>query len=52
MAGLHAGCLLVAGLCLAGAAAAAITLPGRHFVGREAAAQDVGGARRPAGLTS
>ena len=31
MAGMHAGSALVAVLCLVGAAAAAIALPGRHF---------------------
>ena len=34
MAGLHAGCLLVAAICFAGAVVAAFTLPGRHFVAK------------------
>ena len=32
ISGLSAGCLLVGGLCLAGALVAAVTLPGRRFV--------------------
>jgi EmrB/QacA subfamily drug resistance transporter len=32
MDGLHSGCLLVAAVCLAGAVAAAVALPGRRFV--------------------
>jgi EmrB/QacA subfamily drug resistance transporter len=32
MAGLHAGCFLVAAVCLVGAVAAALALPGRRFV--------------------
>ena len=31
MAGMHAGSLLVAVLCLVGAVVAAFALPGRHF---------------------
>jgi EmrB/QacA subfamily drug resistance transporter len=50
MAGLHAGCLLVAALCLAGAAVAALTLPGRRFVAT--GAPQVRGARSTAGVPS
>jgi EmrB/QacA subfamily drug resistance transporter len=32
LAGLHAGCLLVAGVCLAGAVVGSVALPGRRFV--------------------
>jgi EmrB/QacA subfamily drug resistance transporter len=32
LSGLHAGCLLVAGVCLAGAVVGAVALPGRRFV--------------------
>ena len=35
--GLHAGCFLVAAVCLAGAVAAAVALPGRGFVAPELA---------------
>jgi EmrB/QacA subfamily drug resistance transporter len=37
LSGLHAGCLLVAGVCLAGAVVGAIALPGRRFVPPEPA---------------
>ena len=40
LAGLEAGCLLVAGICLAGAVAAAVALPGRHFTPRDAATSE------------
>jgi EmrB/QacA subfamily drug resistance transporter len=36
LAGLHAACLLVAGVCFAGALAAVVALPGRKFVPRVA----------------
>ena len=39
LAGLHAACLLVAGVCFAGAVVATVALPGRNFVPR--AAEDV-----------
>jgi EmrB/QacA subfamily drug resistance transporter len=43
LAGLEAGCLLVAGICLVGAVGAVIALPGRGFVPRdEPAAEDTG----------
>ena len=34
LSGLHAACLLVAGVCFAGALAATVALPGRNFVAR------------------
>jgi EmrB/QacA subfamily drug resistance transporter len=37
MDGLHAGCFLVAAVCLLGAVAAAVALPGRRFVAPEVA---------------
>jgi EmrB/QacA subfamily drug resistance transporter len=37
MAGLHGACLLVAGICFAGAIAAVFALPGRKFVARATA---------------
>ena len=37
MAGLHAACLLIAGICFAGAIVAAVALPGRRFVARATA---------------
>jgi EmrB/QacA subfamily drug resistance transporter len=52
LAGLEAGCLLVAGICLVGAVAAAIALPGRGFVPRARPATPDTGAgveRQPAG---
>ena len=37
LAGLHAACLLIAGICFAGAIIAAVALPGRRFVARAVA---------------
>jgi hypothetical protein len=49
LAGLHAACLLVAGVCLVGALVAAVALPGRHFAVRSA---EVGSGRpERAGVT-
>jgi EmrB/QacA subfamily drug resistance transporter len=41
MQGLHAGCFLVAAVCLAGAVAAAVALPGRRFVAPAVAENEV-----------
>ena len=47
MAGLHAACLLVAGVCFVGALVAVFALPGRNFVPRATVEEE---AREPAAV--
>ena len=51
MAGMHAGSLLVAVLCLVGAVVAAIALPGRRFTRDNARGDELAGARTRTRLT-